>query len=342
MKLETDVPVAQLTTIKVGGVARYFTRAETESDVVEALRFADDRKLPTYVLGGGSNVVVPDAGIHGLLLAVDLRGIAFEEEQDRVLVEASGGEPWDPFVATCVERGLRGLECLSGIPGRVGATPIQNVGAYGQEIAETLVRVRAFDRHEQRFVTFGAHQCGFGYRESRFKSHDRDRFVVTAVRFSLERGGPREIRYPELARCLAGPEPTLAEVRAAVLALRRSKSMLDDPADENARSCGSFFVNPIVEAPVADEVEQRFGAAGMPRYAQADGRVKLSAAWLIERSGIPRGTRVGNVGSSSRHALALVCHEGATATELLAFADEVRRRVRERTSVELTPEPVLW
>lgn len=344
MRFETQVPLAPLTTLGVGGNAAWFARVTTEDDVAEALAFAEARGVPAHVLGGGSNVVIPDRGLDGLVIAMGLRGVTVEDAPEGALVRAGAGEPWDELVERSIALGLRGLECLSGIPGLVGATPIQNVGAYGQEVGDTIVAVRAFDRAERRAVTIPRDDCAFGYRDSRFKSAEKGRFVVLEVSFALARGGPSEIRYPELARALEalGAPPTLADVRRAVLALRRSKSMLLDPEDENRRSCGSFFVNPVISAEQARAVARRLDADSMPSYPQPDGRVKLSAAWLIERAGFRRGYRSGNVGISSRHALALVCHDGATADELVRFAETVRATVQARSGVTLEPEPVLW
>lgn len=342
MQIENDVPLNEQTTLGVGGRARFFARISQESDLEEALAFAAARALPVRVLGGGSNLVVSDQGVDGLVLAMAISGISFEETAGSVNVHAGAGEPWDAFVERSVKEGLSGLECLSGIPGLVGSTPIQNVGAYGQEVSETITRVRAFDRTLGHFVSLPRDELGLAYRHSRFKAQDRDRFIVTAVSFTLRRGEPAKPRYAELTRALAGLEraPTLLDVRNTVLALRRAKSMLWDPDDENGRSCGSFFVNPVVSVEQARALEARFGDA-MPRYPQPEG-VKLSAGWLIERSGLPKGTRLGNVGLSSRHALAIVCHAGATATEVHAFAEHVQRTVHAETGVTLVPEPVFW
>jgi UDP-N-acetylmuramate dehydrogenase len=344
VQLESNVALAPLTTLEVGGKARSFVRVTTESELAEAFAWADARASRCWVLGGGSNVVAPDHDLDGLVVAIGLRGVSYVDAAEKCLVSAKAGEPWDALVASTVERGLAGLECLSGIPGLVGATPIQNVGAYGQEVKDTLLRLRAFDRQERRFVELDAAACDFGYRNSRFKSREPERFVVSEVTFALSRTAVPRIDYPELARALASLErtPTLAEVRTAVIALRRSKSMVLEASDPNRRSCGSFFVNPVVSAELAHAAANRLGDPGMPRFPQPDGQLKLSAAWLIEHSGFSRGFRRGNVGLSSRHTLALVCHEGASARELLDFAGEVRRGVRERSGVELTPEPSIW
>jgi len=341
----TDVPLAPLTTLELGGPAHFFVRAEDEATVAEALRWAQARGVPVFVLGGGSNLVVADAGFEGLVLQVAPPGLSFRPEGGEVLVEAGAGQPWDALVAEAVGRGLAGVECLAGIPGFVGATPIQNVGAYGQEVSETIRRVRVLDRTSLAVTELGPEACGFGYRDSDFKRKP-DRHVVLAVTFALRPGGPPTIRYPELRQALTG-EPGLAEVRATVLALRRRKSMVIDPADENRRSAGSFFMNPIVPAPEADRIAAQAVAEGLvadptqvPRFPAAGG-VKLAAGWLIEKAGISKGFRQGPVGISSRHALALVHHGGGRTQDLLALARLVRDTVAVRFGVRLVPEPTL-
>ena len=340
------VPLAPLTTMGVGGAARFFREVHDEATLREALAWADEHGAALRLLGGGSNVVVGDAGFDGLVLRLVSRGVRFEPfDADRVDVTASAGEPWDEFVAACVERDLQGLECLSGIPGHVGATPIQNVGAYGQDVAQTITRVRVLDRETKDARVLTNAECRFAYRDSALKSETPDRYVVLDVTFRLRRGAPPAVRYAELTRHLeanAGTTPTLASVREAVLGLRRKKSMLLDPADENVRSCGSFFTNPIVAAAVAKQVARRAGDELMPSYPESDGRVKLAAAWLIEHSGFKKGIRSGPVGLSSRHALAIVSHEGARATDVLDFAKHIQLMVRARFGVQLTPEPSLW
>ena len=341
MHLEHDVELASLTTLELGGRARYLVHAQSEDDVALALDFAREASVRVWVLGGGSNVVVPDAGIDGLVLSVRLRGVEIDRSEPAIArVTARGGEPWDALVEAMVAANLAGLECLSGIPGKVGATPIQNVGAYGQEVSDTIASVRAYDRDERRFVELPPSVCDFSYRDSSFKSKQPDRYVVTSVTFALRPGGAPTLRYPELRQRFGASPPRLAEVRETVLAIRRAKSMLVEATDENRRSCGSFFMNPVVTGAVADQTASRFPGIEMPRYAQPDGTVKLSAAWLIERSGLKKGQRSGNVGISSRHALALVCHDGATTSELLAFAEGIRARVHERSGISLSPEPV--
>ncbi|HVY36929.1 MAG TPA: UDP-N-acetylmuramate dehydrogenase [Polyangia bacterium] len=338
------VPLAPLTTLEVGGDARHFTEATDEAAVGAALRWAAARDLPVAILGGGSNVVVADAGFDGLVIRVAPRGLRFDAAADgTMLLTAAAGEPWDALVAETVARGLGGLECLSGIPGLAGATPIQNVGAYGQEVADTIRSVRVLDRATLQVREMDAADCGFGYRDSRFK-REPHAFVVLAVTFVLRPGAPPALRYPELAAALAGATaPTLAEARAAVLTLRARKSMVIRAGDPNRRSAGSFFTNPVVEASVADEVARRAGTAGagMPRFPAGPGRNKLSAGWLIEQAGFAKGLRRGAVGISTAHALALVNLGGARAADLLALAAEIVSGVRDRLGITLVPEPVL-
>lgn len=341
------VPLAPLTTLGVGGSARYLIDGSDDGVIAAALRWAREKGVPVRVLGGGSNVVVPDAGFDGLVVRVLTRGLTWTPDGDAVVLESAAGEPWDALVAESVRRNCQGLECLSGIPGLAGSTPIQNVGAYGQEVAETICSVRVLDRASLEIRSLGANACRFAYRDSLFKSAEPQRYVVLGVTFRLRPGAPPAVRYAELERHLAeraaeaGP-PTLAEVRDAVLELRSRKSMLFDPADPNGRSCGSFFVNPVVSAERADFVERTEGDGRMPRYAQPDGSVKLAAGWLIERAGFAKGTRRGTVGLSTKHALAIVCHDGATARDVLAFAREIADTVESRFGVRLAPEPVYF
>jgi UDP-N-acetylmuramate dehydrogenase len=339
-----DVPLAPLTTLELGGSARFFARADSEAAVHEGQRWADGRGLPVFVLGGGSNLVVGDDGFDGLVLQVAPEGLTFSDERGEVT--AAAGERWDVLVARSVGRGLAGVECLSGIPGLVGATPIQNVGAYGQEVSETIRSVRVLDRRTLAVDELAPAACGFGYRDSAFKRAP-DRHVVLAVTFALRPGGAPTVRYPELRQALPG-SPTLAQVRSTVLELRRNKSMVLDPSDENRRSAGSFFMNPVVPAAEADRVAAlavREGivteASQVPRYPAGDGQVKLAAGWLIERAGLKKGQRQGPVGISSRHALALVHHGGGRTADLLALAREIRDTVAARFGVKLVPEPVL-
>jgi len=345
LEVREHEPLAPRTTLGVGGTARYFVSAKTEADVTDALAWAKRRGAPVRVLGGGSNLVVADEGFDGLVLGIELGGLAFSSPHGDALLTAQAGEPWDGVVESSVSRGLAGLEALSGIPGSAGATPIQNVGAYGQEVAETIRSVRAIDRETLAPMELSAQDCHFAYRDSFFKSSAPERFVVTAVRFALTERPPAPVRYPDLARELSrrhSNAPTLAELRASVLAVRGEKSMLLDASDPNGRSCGSFFLNPIVNAADLERVTQSVAGAAVPSYPQPDGRVKLAAGWLIEQSGFAKGLRDGNVGLSTKHALAIVAHAGARAAEVRDLCQRIRAGVRARFGIELTPEPNFW
>jgi UDP-N-acetylmuramate dehydrogenase len=379
--VEVDVLLASLTSLELGGRARYVLTPTTEAGVRETHAWARAAGCPLFVLGGGSNVVAADADFPGAILrTTGLRGETERGETveaghgPEVRVTVAAGEPWDAWVAACVDRGWAGVECLAGIPGLVGATPIQNVGAYGQEVAETIRAVRVLDRARDAIVTLDARDCRFGYRDSVFRRNPEG-FVVLAVTFALRPGGAPTVRYAELAAALAAgpngangangdgadddgadgelvpPRPGLAQVRQTVRRLRRRKSMLlDDPTDENRRSVGSFFTNPVVTQEVAADVEARAralgllsapGATGVPQFPTPDGRVKLAAGWLIEHAGFARGQRQGAVGLSTRHALALVNLGGGTTAALLELARAIREAVLLRFGVGLDPEPVL-
>ena len=332
------VPLDRRTSLGVGGPARYLATVRHADALPEVLDWAARRGLPVSVLGGGSNVVVSDAGVAGLVVTLDLRGESAECDGRVAHVRVAAGEPWDGFVAGCVERGWAGLECLSGIPGLVGATPIQNVGAYGQDVGGSLASVDAFDTWSGKRVSLARGECELGYRTSRFKARDDGRFIVLGATFDLRVGGAPCIAYPELARHCAGSDaPTLASVRRAVLDIRRGKSMLLDASDENGRSCGSFFLNPELGADAFDALSARASGAA-PGYRQPDGRIKVPAAWLIENAGFRRGQRFGCVGISSRHALALVCHAGASAAQLVEAAHRIRDGVERAFGVVLRPE----
>jgi UDP-N-acetylmuramate dehydrogenase len=337
-------PLDPLLNLRTGGPARWFYRAHDEAELQAALRWAEERTIPVAILGGGSNLICADEGYPGLVIALAMRGITWGPSRDgKVMVTAAAAEPWDAFVRQCCDRRLAGLECLSGVPGTVGATPIQNVGAYGQEVAQTIASVRCLERASGESVVLSNQQCGFAYRHSRFKAEDRDRFVVLSVDFELREAGAPLIAYPELQRRLApaGSKPDLDTVRQSVLELRAAKSMLLDPNDPNGRNCGSFFVNPVLDAEQWSHLRAVTAPEEPPHYPQADGRIKVPAAWLIERAGFTKGHRDGNVGISTKHSLCLVAHQGATTSELLSFAHHVRDTVQERLGVVLVPEPVL-
>jgi UDP-N-acetylmuramate dehydrogenase len=330
VQVRLGVPLAGLTTLAVGGPADRLIEVDEAAELVGAVREADEAGRPLLLLGGGSNVVAPDDGWTGDVVVVRTRGI--ERADGELVVQA--GEPWDELVGYAVRNRLAGIEALSGIPGSTGATPVQNVGAYGQEVAQTITAVRVYDRAEKNERTLSPAECGFAYRDSRLKRRP-GRFVVLEVTFALDESElSRPVGYAELARRLGlemGERAPLEAVRETVIELRRGKGMVLDPADPDSRSAGSFFTNPIVAADSAVE--------GCPSWPAAEGRVKLSAAWLVEHAGFGRGTRQGHVGTSSRHSLALTTEPGATASELLAFADRIVATVQERFGVTLEREP---
>ena len=339
MQLQENVSLAPLTTIGIGGPARFFLRAASVDDVREGLAWARDNGQAVFILGGGSNLLISDAGFDGLVIHLDLRGITVESEDEHAMVKVAAGEPWDPFVAHAVEHGWAGVECLSGIPGSTGATPIQNVGAYGQEVAETIARVEALDRTSDRVVWFTNWDCRFGYRSSLFKNHERDRYVVLSVTFRLKRGGCATIRYPELQKYVderGVSTDDLRGVREAVIAIRRRKGMVLDPNDPDTRSDGSFFMNPIVTRAQYEAFARL--APDAPHFPSGDD-VKLSAAWLIEHAGFSKGFVHGNVGLSSKHSLAVINRGGGTAAEVVELVRMIQGKVRETYGVEIHPEP---
>lgn len=347
MLIEENRGLAPFTTFGIGGPARWFVRATSEQEIVEATGWARGRGVPLFVLGGGSNVLVGDAGFHGLVLHVALHGISMQERaagagKERILSSAAG-ESWEDCVERAVEVSWAGIECLAGIPGTVGGTPVQNVGAYGQEVAPIIERVRAFDLEQRAFVELTAAECGFSYRRSRFNTTDRGRFVVTRVDFRLTPGGAATVRYPELQRAVktAYPhaEPSLAQVAEIVRRIRRSKGMLIVEGDPDCRSAGSFFKNPIISEDLFQKIAARSAAPRFP--AGVEGFVKVPAAWLIEQAGFAKGFALGNAGISSRHTLALVNRGGATAADILALAEKISAVVEERFGIRLEREPVL-
>jgi len=336
--VQRHVHLGELTTLRVGGPADRLVTATCDDDVVEAVRRADADRTPVLVLAGGSNLVVADDGFRGTVVHVATRGIVQESDAcSGVTVTVAAGETWDDLVVRAVDLGWAGIEALSGIPGSVGATPIQNVGAYGQEVSQTVAQVRTWDRHHNRIVTLAAADCGFGYRTSRFKA-EPGRYVVLGVRFQLalgDLGAP--VGYAELARALGvevGQRAPMRAVREAVLALRRSKGMVLDPADHDTWSAGSFFTNPVVAPAAVPE--------GAPAWPQPEGLVKTSAAWLIERAGFTKGYGgPGPAALSDKHTLAITNRGSATTGDLLALAGEIRRGVHERFGIVLAPEPAL-
>ena len=334
-------PLAPLTTLGIGGPARWLLRARTVDDVDRAHRWSTANRVPVFVLGGGSNLVVADDGFDGLVVQVDVRGREQADDGSDTLVTVGAGESWDEIVADCVTRHLAGLECLSGIPGTVGGTPIQNVGAYGQEVAQSIERLTAYDRENAALCTLTGDECGFSYRMSRFKRADRGRFVICTVTFRLRAGRPTTI-YPDITQYLAQAgvsTPDVEDVRNAVLAVRRRKGMVIDAGDPDTRSVGSFFMNPLVAPGDRDRVTALAGTQP-PAFPADAGLVKVPAAWLIERAGFRRGDTDGNVGISTKHTLALINRGGATARDVLRFAARIKRGVLDRFGISLRPEPV--
>ncbi len=328
-----------MTTLGIGGPARWFVRATSEAEIAEACAWAREGQVPLFVLGGGSNVLVGDAGFDGLALHVALSGVQVNGD----LLNASAGAPWDDCVNQATTAGLAGIECLAGIPGTVGGTPVQNVGAYGQEVASVIDRVRAFDRESQKFVEFSNAECGFGYRRSRFNTSDRSRYIVTRVDYRLRQGGEPALTYADLKAHFAGwkKTPTLDEVAGAVRGIRKSKGMLLVEGDPDCRSAGSFFKNPSVAADVAERVRQIASDASVAvRIFPAEGGLmKIPAAWLIEQAGFSKGYTLGAAGISSKHTLALVNRGGATAEAILALAEKIQAAVEARFVIRLEMEP---
>jgi UDP-N-acetylmuramate dehydrogenase len=346
-ELQEHVPLAPLTTLGVGGPARWLTSCRSSDELVAALAWAARRGVQRLVIGGGSNLLVSDDGFDGLVIRNAIAGIDAREEGSRISVRAGAGEEWDRFVEFCVANDLGGVECLSGIPGLVGATPIQNVGAYGQEVSETITEVEVLDTLSGEVRRLSNDECEFGYRASRFKNRQVNRFVVLFVTYSLERGGAPAIRYPDIERHLSSraiSAPGLAEVREAVIAIRRAKGMVVDPDDPDSRSAGSFFMNPIVDLESHDSFVARCSAEGIggtPPSFPSKGGVKLSAAWLIENAGFSKGLRLGRAGLSTKHTLAIVNSGGATAREIVDLVLTIQRGVEEKFGIVLRPEPNL-
>jgi UDP-N-acetylmuramate dehydrogenase len=348
LHIQENVPLAPHTTIGIGGPARYYLRATDVDEVRAGLDFARTRSVPLFILGGGSNLLISDDGFPGLVLRMDLRGIwPDEHKHDHVLVRVAAGEHWDSITAFAASKGWAGIECLSGIPGSTGATPIQNVGAYGQEVSQTIESVEAYDREVRRVVSLSNDQCQFAYRSSIFKTSHRDRYVVLSATFRLKPGAPAAVKYPELRRYVedhrVDPHNLLA-IRDAVIAIRKTKGMVIDPADPDTRSDGSFFTNPIVPPHDFEAFKHRAASVvpagtNIPSYPAEEGHFKLSAAWLIENAGFTKGFTHGAVGLSSKHCLAVINRGNGTAREIIELVDMIRGGVFDKFGVRLEPEP---
>jgi UDP-N-acetylmuramate dehydrogenase len=343
-----NIPLAPLTTFKIGGPAKYFVEAKNTGEVQEAVAFSRSRDQPLFVLGGGSNLLVADAGWPGLVLKVSVQGIdqrSGHDEDGRTLFDAGAGESWDRFVSHAVIARCAGVECLSGIPGSVGGTPVQNVGAYGQEVSETIASVQVLDLKDGQVRELCPEACGFSYRASIFNTTEHGRFIVLRVTYALTPGGNPRIAYADLKRHFEGREtpPDLAETREAIRHIRALKGMLIAPGDPDCQSAGSFFKNPVLSQEQHENLKQRAAARGftVPNYPALETRKKVSAAWLVERSGFAKGFGSGRAGISTKHALAIVNRGGATAADVLALKEQIQHRVEEIWGVHLDPEPVM-
>lgn len=348
MQLLENIPLEPFTTIRVGGPAKYFAEAKDIGEVQEAVAFAQSRDLPLFVLGGGSNVLVSDAGWPGLVLKVAIQGMEQRrgfDEDGKVIFDVGAGEVWDRFVSRAVLARCAGVECLSGIPGSVGGTPVQNVGAYGQEVSGTISSVQVLDRKDGQVRELCGEACGFGYRSSIFNTTERGRFIVLRVSYALTPDGGPRIRYADLQRHFAGREtaPDLTETREAVRYIRALKGMLIVAGDPDCLSAGSFFKNPVLSSAQHEDLKQRAEERGLvvPNYPALESHKKISAAWLVEHSGFAKGHGFGRVGISSKHALAIINRGGATAAEVVALKEQIQQRVREIWGVLLETEPVM-
>jgi UDP-N-acetylmuramate dehydrogenase len=350
MTIKENIPLAPLTTLQVGGAARYFIELKREDEIQEAVQFGKTRNLPVFVLGGGSNLVIADSGWPGLVLRIAIGGINTDRNDaagGAVLFSVGAGVNWDDFVAQAVVQNCAGIECLSGIPGSVGGTPVQNVGAYGQEVAETIESVRALDLKEDRLVVLPNPACGFRYRSSIFNGSARGRYIILRVNYRLKRGGAPNLKYADLQKhfaAIAGRKapPSLAEIRAAVREIRRSKGMLIVANDEDCHSAGSFFKNPVVSAEEFKQLLARAESEGLeiPSYPALEAQHKISAAWLVEHSGFSKGYGSGAAGISHKHALAVINRGGAKASDIIGLKDEIQSAVHDAWGILLEPEPV--
>ncbi|MBZ5566413.1 MAG: UDP-N-acetylmuramate dehydrogenase [Acidobacteriia bacterium] len=347
MQVLEHVPLAPMTTLQVGGPGRYFAEAATPDDVRQAVDWAKSRALPLFVLGGGSNLLVADTGFPGLVLRIAIGGVQRRQQDGKQAFEAGAGVEWDALVAQTVAANCAGLECLSGIPGTVGGTPVQNVGAYGQEVSETITEVQVLDRRDRQMRSLCHEACGFAYRSSIFNTSERGRFIILRVTYALEAGGTPTIEYRDLQQHFAvhGAETraNLSDVRKVVQMIRLAKAMLIVEGDEDSRSAGSFFKNPVLNP---GDYERLNAAAisltgsAVPSYPAPARQYKIPAAWLVENAGFHKGYTRGHVGISRRHALAIVNRGGATAAQIVALKDDIQRAVLEKFGIELTPEPV--
>ena len=344
MTIQENIPLAPLTTLQVGGAARYFAAAASEDDVRDAVRFAKTKQLPLFILGGGSNLVVADSGWPGLALKITTGEVTSQKKEDAVTFDVGAGVNWDDFVAHAVAGNCARIECLSGIPGSVGGTPVQNVGAYGQEVSDTIEFVRALDLKQDRVVELPNQDCGFAYRTSIFNTTERGRYIILRVSYRLQQDGAPSLKYADLKKHFSTwtAPPSLSDVREAVRHIRRSKGMLIVPGDEDSRSAGSFFKNPVLSESQFQNLRGRAKSRGLeiPSYPALAAQHKISAAWLVEHSGFSKGYALGPAKISSKHALALVNSGQASAADLVRMKEQIQNKVQENWSITLDPEPV--
>jgi UDP-N-acetylmuramate dehydrogenase len=346
--LQENIPLAPLTTFKIGGLARYFVAATNIGEVQEAVAWARSHDLPLFVLGGGSNLLIADSGWSGLVLKIAIHGIdrrSGDNQGGKIFFDVGAGESWDKFVSDSVRARCAGIECLSGIPGSVGGTPVQNVGAYGQEVSQTIVSVQVLDLKDGQVRELCPGACQFNYRSSIFNTTEKGRFIVLRVTYALTPDGSPLISYADLTRHFVGwaTPPNLAETREAVRHIRALKGMLIVPGDPDCQSAGSFFKNPVLTQEEHEDLKNRATARRLtvPSYPALESRKKVSAAWLVEHSGFAKGFGFGRVGISRKHALAIVNRGGATAGEVIALKEQIQQRVKEIWGLGLEPEPVM-
>lgn len=343
LQIQQNVPLAPFTTLRIGGPARFFTEIRTELELLEALAFARERNLSIFVLGGGSNLLVSDSGFDGLVLHIALDGpIDFIHTGESIESTVAAGIEWNAFVLAACEQGISGVECLAGIPGSAGGTPVQNVGAYGQEVSETIAFVRALDRETSTFVDLPNDQCGFAYRKSIFNGTERGRYIVTAVTFRFDATAKPSLTYADLTRHFGNAQPTSIEVYNAVREIRHRKGMLLVEGEADCRSAGSFFKNPVVPQSTLEHIATALGinSAQIPHWAAENHQIKLPAAWLLEHAGFPKGFAFGNAGISTRHTLAIINRGKATAADIVALRNTIRKTVGQRFGIQLEQEPV--
>lgn len=343
-KIQKDTPLAPLTTIQLGGPAKLFVECNNKKEIIDALTYANNKNIPVHILGSGSNTVFADKGFDGLVLKTTNKGIRFKKEKDKSYVSASAGETWDSLVEQCVNNGLAGFECLSGIPGSVGAAPVQNIGAYGQDVSQLITEVKVINRETTEQQSFSHDECQFGYRTSRFKTLDANKYIITNVVFKANNCESPNITYPDIIEQLGGEakiasldcsSASLKKIRDAVLHIRKLKAMVTDETNTNLKSCGSFFINPIITQSKLEQIQSKEDSV-VPFF-ESNKQIKIPAAWLIARAGFPKGFRHGGVGISPQHNLAIVNYEGTT-QEVMTLAQNIQQAVKQKFDIELVLE----